>query len=257
MKVVDFPAHHNMFNSWNLFLETCHFFDWLFGGRVVSDNAVETPFTSGYSYGWSLGKILALQLILFTKITRKCEMPKIILKKNLLKTPNKSIRNGSGNGGYPAGCCHGELVLLVAASAPQDFWMDTRCVQRLINEWFNDPRKPWGRPPHPFTVLLASLSCHGRRGLASASIWNRRLCRFGWFGCRGHQPSGPAGIMPVRRPQSCHSFRKQRLLLDATRTRTMRWWKMWKRFPKHTGRMQEVEVCLQPSCPRFVCWHGM
>ena len=28
---------------------------------------------------------------------------------------------------------HGELVLLVAASAPQDFWMDTRCVQRLIN----------------------------------------------------------------------------------------------------------------------------
>lgn len=94
---------------------------------------VQTPFTSGYSYGWSLGKILALQLILFTKITRKCEMPKIILKKNLLKTPNKSIRNGSGNGGYPAGCCHGEPVLLVAASAPQDFWMDTRCVQRLIN----------------------------------------------------------------------------------------------------------------------------
>ena len=110
-------------------------------------------------------------------------------------------------------------------------------------EWFSDLRKPWGRPPHPFTVLLASLSCHGRRGLVSASIWNRRLCRFGWFGCRGHQPSGPAGIMPVRRPQSCHSFRK-RLLLDATRTRTMRWgWKMWKRFPKHQ----------QGGCKRWRC----
>lgn len=54
----------------------------------MSHNAVETPFTSDYSYGCSLGKILALQLILFTKITRKCGIPKIILKKQLLKTPD-------------------------------------------------------------------------------------------------------------------------------------------------------------------------